>query len=195
MKRIICFSLFMMFTFIISLSCKSQEEVKGKNYLSAGYGFLPIEIRNNNLSSYYGENFSTNYFGPIYFKYEHFFEYNLSAGISYAYAIYKFDYDVEYHEYINNIYVLEYFHQTETHTSQSVLVRMNYHFIEYQKKSIWDPYIGMGLGYRKVSYELANTGNGSYSYYQGTFTNSSSLGMDATFGLRCFIQFGTTFSF
>ena len=199
--------------FSVSTNCYSQVATKDKHYLSAGYGFAPIEIRKGN--GYYGNGASwvINTFGPLYFKYEYFFEYNLSLGFNYAHAVYEFNYDVSYYDYSTGTY--NYFRQTETHTSQSYLVRLNYHILDYEEKFRWDPYIGVGLGYRETSVKVLHTDNSNYYYgyyIDYPYVSNMKFGMEVTFGLRCFLtpklalyaeggmaksafQLGTTYSF
>ncbi|MBK5286016.1 MAG: hypothetical protein JJE25_11500 [Bacteroidia bacterium] len=214
MKRITSFSIFVLLTFIIPLTGKSQEAVKGRSNFSVGYGFLPLEIRGDYNGSYSGatSNYSRVFFGPVYIKYEYLFEYNLSLGITYAFATYKFNYTEEHFNYNN--YTAYYTHQTETDRSYSILFRMDYHMIEYQEKFRWDPYVGLGFGYRKISYELENSSGSYYTNYhhQDPSIISSGFGMETTIGIRYFLtphfaffaeggfsksafQFGSTISF
>lgn len=157
----------------LSYAASAQYYRLDNNYITAGYGFgsfiQSIQTEVEDVTSTY----STSATGPIYLKYERGLTGKFGIGIAVAFATFGFDYTEK-----DASGTTTYSHETD-YTTFSVLARMNWHFAE---KEGFDPYIGIGLGYRDGNWTYkTNDPNGSDEI--GT-NISFPFGFETTIGAR-----------
>ena len=183
----------------------SAETNPDKNHISFGYGFYIIpdafEIGGNsshkNLSSISG---------PLFLKYEYAISDKIGFGINFAYCQYTFTNNYDFAGVINNgIYY------TTQYTSYSFLAHFNFHFLSRYVNTKFDPYYGIGMGYKSVSTSVSSN-DSTFQKYNYNLSNEGSIGFEMTLGLRYYVsnsiaiyveaglakswlQFGATFKF
>lgn len=155
----------------------AQAFPEGSNSISVGYGFVTIlGALNSTFDTYTDINYSS--LGPLYFKYERAMSDNIGLGLSVAYATNEWSYRFSSFNDTTEVFHTE----TTKRSTYSILARFNYHFGSSEK---FDPYIGLGLGYRDANWSTTTTdaaGVGSAV----DLPNLVPLGMELTFGLRYF---------
>lgn len=146
---------FLLATVILLNSTKSfsQSFEDDKNYVSVGYGGVTfIGTFAKVFEEESGYEFSG--LGPIYLKYERALSDKIGFGATLAYAGYKFNWTDTYDDYNTSTgnYETKTYNYQQKFSTYSILARLNIHFGDGDK---FDPYWGVGLGYR--------AGNWSYS--------------------------------
>ena len=158
-----------------NVSAHSGAFEEGQNSVSIGYGFGTVV---GALASAYknetGYAFSGT--GPIYLKYEHAITDGVGLGLNIAYAKYKFAWAFDTED--ANFQPITYAEGWEL-TTMSFLARINWHFGDSEK---FDPYFGVGLGYRTGSWKWTTT---DPSGTQGlSAANVVPFGFETTVGAR-----------
>lgn len=158
---------------VLSMGAKAQYFRLETHYITAGYGFgsfiQAIQSEVDDVTSTY----STSATGPVYLKYEHALTGKFGIGVAVAYANFGFDYTEK-----DASGTTTYSHETD-YTTFSILARMNWHFAE---KEGFDPYIGVGLGYRDGNWTYkTNDPDGSDEI---NYSVSFPFGFETTIGAR-----------
>ncbi|MBI35454.1 MAG: hypothetical protein CMP67_08840 [Flavobacteriales bacterium] len=161
MKKLVL-TLFVGALMLAPSTSNAQAFEQGKSQVSAGYGFGNfIQALFETYAVYDG--FDKSLTGPLFVRYEYGVSEKIGFGVNFAYASVAADY--------NDIFGDP---QSINWSSWSALARVNRHFGESDK---FDPYIGLGLGYRTASWKFTELGT-------GTTTSLFPLGMEATVGAR-----------
>jgi opacity protein-like surface antigen len=167
----------LLLAFVLPSFSQAQVFKEGQSALSFGYGVGSfIGALNASFESYADINTST--LGPIFFKYEYGITEELGLGVNVAYGTNSWQY--RYNSLDANGADVTYTETTER-VHYSVLARLNYHFGSEEK---FDPYFGVGLGYRNAIWSTESTdpfGTSGVSL-RGFFP----LGMELTIGARYF---------
>lgn len=149
----------------------AQVFPEGSNAVAVGYGFGTFL---GGLSSNFSQFGDVRYTGtgPLYAKFEHAVRDNVGLGVSVAYAAnqWEYQYDVNGARY----------RETTKRSTYSVLARFNYHFGNSDK---FDPYLGMGLGYRNAKWTVEDNGPESSGV---ELKSLMPFGMELTLGARYF---------
>lgn len=114
---------------------------KGKSYASLGYGLTLFKAAKLLTITANELGMKSNYFGPLLIKYEYAVSDKIGIGMSFGYTTVG----VSATDDSNYTYKFKYNKLTAT-------PRVNFHLGGENEKL--DPYIGFGLGYKKVSYSL-----------------------------------------
>jgi opacity protein-like surface antigen len=132
------------------IKSNAQAFAEGANYVNVGYGFGTFL---GNLSNTFDEYTDVKYtgLGPIYAKYERGITDRIGLGFNFAYATNEWDYNFGYTDENGN--ARSYTESTKRST-WSALARFNFHFGSSDK---FDPYIGVGLGYRSANWKYETT--------------------------------------
>ncbi|MDQ3100943.1 MAG: hypothetical protein M3R08_06125 [Bacteroidota bacterium] len=176
--QLVCFALVLAISAIMSPSnLRAQVFPEGSNSVSIGYGFVTLLGALNSTFSEYSD-VKTSGLGPIYFKYERALSDNIGLGLNVAYAVNEWSYRFPSVDTAGNPVL---YTETTRRSTYSVLARFNYHIGSSDK---FDPYIGMGLGYRNATwtFDTDNPGGGSGVNISNLFP----LGFEMTFGARYF---------
>jgi outer membrane protein W len=140
----------LLFTFIIISTCfssKAQFFEKDLNFVSAGYGLgLGYGRLLNAYQGYDGYKFSG--FGPVALSFERAVTDNVGIGLQLGYSSYGGTWNQS--SYLGSSYDYKYKWST-----LSIMARGAYHFNVRNRN--FDPYIGVGIGYRKYSYKYTST--------------------------------------
>jgi outer membrane protein W len=156
-----------------------QALPEGTHTVSLGYGLGTLMGAIGNTFNVFDDvNYSQ--FGPLYFKYEYAISDNIGLGVNFAYATNTWSYF--YNEPIDmDGNVIDRRHtETVDRVTYSVLARMNFHMGD---SPTFDPYIGLGLGYRDAIWTTSTTGGrGSGVNLKGLVP----LGFELTIGARYF---------
>ncbi|MBS3915670.1 MAG: outer membrane beta-barrel protein [Bacteroidetes bacterium] len=149
----------------------AQPFEKGNTVVSLGYGFGNL---GSAIASTYKDEpgFKSSNFGPIYVGVENMVSDKIGLGISFNYVGTTFSWTGD-----DSMGTGNYTYKWKRNT-WSALLRTNVHFGESDK---FDPYIGIGIGYRTAKNEYTST--------DPTFTPVSTktlipLGFEAVFGAR-----------
>lgn len=155
-----------------------------KFYLSGGYGVgtvtgIIFKFLDNNT------DITTQKIGPYYLKGEYAVAPHIGVGVHFAYM----KNSASWQQYEIDTFGQQYtFRPKITRTTYSALFRFNYHFGENEH---FDPYIGLGLGYRYAGWRIS--ANDPFSKYIPSIpTNFIPIGADFTLGFRYMVtpQFG-----
>jgi len=111
--------------------------------------------------------------GPLYVKYEHAVNDHIGLGVNVAYAANKWAYNYENDG--------ARYTETTERTTYSILARFNYHFGNSDK---FDPYLGLGMGYRDAKWTVQPPGTGSSGV---ELKSLMPFGMELTIGARYFL--------
>ncbi len=150
---------------------------KGKSYVSVGYGYQILSIKSiykvyDNPLLYSG--FSVSGMGPIRVNYEYAVSDKLGVGLNIGYTSASVKFTDSYTDGSGNTQTYNYKYK---YSKLTILPRLNWHLGESEKV---DPYIGFGIGFKKVTYALeTNDPN-----FQGIKLSGLPVGFDATFGCR-----------
>lgn len=177
MRSILSLPVFALITMLPPARALAQAFPEGSNSISVGYGGVTfIGSISKNFDQYADVGYKG--MGPVYFKYEHAVTDNLGLGLNVAYAENEWNY--KYTDTDANGNTGTYTERT-TRSTYSVLARLNYHIGSQEK---FDPYIGLGLGYRdaKWNYDSNNPNGTSGVELKGLMP----LGMELTLGMRYF---------
>jgi opacity protein-like surface antigen len=152
-----------------------------KSHISFGYGFYIIpdafEIGGNSSN----KNLSSPS-GPLFLKYEYAISDYIGFGINFAYCQYTFNNNYEFAGISNNgIYY------TTQYTSYSILGHLNFHFLSRFVSTRFDPYYGLGIGYKSVSTSVTSN-DSTFQKYNNNISNEGSIGFEMTFGLRYYVS-------
>lgn len=152
----------------------SKAFEKNRIYLSGGYGFGNLGVA---VFRDLGSVLDTRAIGPLHFKAEYAVTEKLGIAVHYAYT------QAELKTIDENVDVIingipDKLRWDATWRSYSFLLRMNRHFGENEK---WDPYLGMGMGFRDWNYSA--TSNENKKSEQDALVN---VGFETTFGVRYF---------
>jgi opacity protein-like surface antigen len=144
------------------LIIKAQAFKQGESLVSAGYGFGNFIQA---VFSLYESNdeFSRSINGPVFVKYEFRVSEKIGFGVNFSFASATVNYKDLFAE-----------SQSINWSTWSGLARVNRHFGSHEK---FDPYIGLGLGYRSVNWKVSELGL-DYD------NNMMPLGFESTLGAR-----------
>lgn len=157
-----------------SQNVKAQAFEEGNIIVSAGYGFPNlVGTLFSVYETYAGYNISS--FGPLYFKGEYAVTDNIGVGLALGFSSTTIEYNRESFDAQGDAvtYVDGY-----TYASSNYLVRVNYHFGDSDK---FDPYCGVGMGYRSSKSEFTSTEPG---YVSTDLDFPFPFGFETTFGTR-----------
>lgn len=175
-KSKILFVLFFAFHFAENSFAVGSFQEK-QNDVSVGYGFGTfLGALFNDYDT--RENYSFSLLGPVYAKYEYGITGKIGLGLNCAYASYDLNYD--YGGFTSNGNPVTY-RETDNFTTFSVLARFNFHFGNLEK---FDPYIGVGVGYRSGTWKYSSTEPGHVN--TTGLRNVIPFGFETTFGARYF---------
>ncbi len=151
----------------------AQVFQEGSNALYVGYGFGTFL---SGLSSNFDQFGDVKYkgMGPIYFKYEHGVSDRIGMGVNVAYATNQWDYTYRSDSST--------YKQTTKRSTYSILARFNYHFGNSDK---FDPYLGMGLGYRNAKWTVEDNGPDNSGV---ELKSLMPFGMELTIGARYLVS-------
>ncbi|HEY0976222.1 MAG TPA: outer membrane beta-barrel protein [Flavobacteriales bacterium] len=161
--------------FVIGLSGHASAQVfkEGSNSIGLGYGFGTFL---GGLSSNFDQFGEVKYkgTGPLYFKFEHGVSDRIGLGVNVAYATNQWDYT-----YTSDSSTYK---ETTKRSTYSVLARFNYHFGNSDR---FDPYLGLGLGYRNAKWTVEDSGSGTSGV---ELKSLMPFGMELTIGARYFFS-------
>lgn len=170
------------FTSLLTFASLAQTKSERLNNFSIGYG-LGTWGGSVIIIGELEPNYTRAITGPIYLKYEKAISGKIGFGVNFSYADYEMGYSY-YDPYP------DYYSKSDTYSTFSVLARFNMYFPSSEG---FEPYIGLGLGYRyaKMTYE---TGRGYLNSY--TIIDSP-MGFEATIGTRIYFidKFGMYIEF
>ena len=155
----------------------------GQVNISLGYGY-PNLI--GSVFEFYETNdgYNATSLGPMYLKGEYGITDRIGLGLSIAYAANKVTYTSTYTDYdsLGNPIEEDYEYEIKR-TTLSVLGRVNFHFGDFEK---FDPYFGVGMGYRNANWTFTSTQPG----YENSTELASFLpfGFDFTVGARYYFN-------
>lgn len=142
---------------------------------SAGYGFP--SLARNILMEVDGDMVNTSFIGPSYAKAEFMMSDRVGFGINFAYSYGQASFDRQDEEVDSLLYNTEL-----TYKSYSILGRFNVHFMPADSR--FDPYAGLGLGYRNSNYAyVSNDPEVGTKDVNGLLH----MGMDLTIGVRYYL--------
>ncbi|MEY2830533.1 MAG: hypothetical protein RIQ33_2391 [Bacteroidota bacterium] len=153
---------------------KAQGFEEGKTFVNVGIGgpYFPTLVAEAILRE--SGNITSSTFYPIYLKGEIALSENMGIGLNLAYAGASAQGS---HQNSNSNLSVNYIDKVSYQTA-SALVRFNYHFVKNNK---FDPYLGMGMGYRWGQWTNSST-DPTYSF--GKSKTYFPFGADLTFGCR-----------
>lgn len=179
----ILFSILLMFIHIYSIGqgkdsvLTNEDSVafqKGKFIFCFGYGFPNMDLQKNSSNNYNNTKDHITQLGPIHAK----FEYGINNKTGFVLSINYSNFNVAGHNNYSpnfpNIY---------TGYSLSVISRMNFHLGNYK---YFDPFFGIGFGYRLLRYKEDNLYSTSYASVT-PFDIGMPIGFEATMGMRYYI--------
>ncbi|MBK7442806.1 MAG: outer membrane beta-barrel protein [Chitinophagales bacterium] len=159
---------------MLSNFAKAQDFTPGSLTFSAGYGFPSIAKTTFKLVE--GDNINSSFYGPFYGKAEFALNETVGFGVNFAYASGSATYLTQDNE-IDTLF----YNSGVNYKAFSILARFNFHFGNSDR---FDPYAGIGLGYR----------NNNYSYTGGDPDSQPSdingffhMGADLTIGARMYL--------
>jgi opacity protein-like surface antigen len=163
--------------FVAPAAVSAQAFPEGSNSISIGYGGVTLlSSISKNFDNYADVKYSG--MGPIYFKFEHAMTDNLGLGVNVAYATNEWNYKYTGSDANGNPAT---YTETTTRSTYSILARLNYHIGSNDK---FDPYLGLGLGYRDATWKYDSTAPEGTSGVE--LKGLMPLGMELTMGLRYF---------
>ncbi|MFM2048363.1 MAG: hypothetical protein RI955_911 [Bacteroidota bacterium] len=174
MKKTFLLIAFLSIAFFNKLNAQGFEE--GKMYISAGFGgpYLASIVSTAVLTS--SSNVNTTTIFPMYLKGEVAISDNVGVGLNIAFAGLNLT-GTHINSSSNNPLNSNYTDNAKYRTV-SGLLRFNYHFIKAQK---FDPYFGVGFGYRWGQWTYSST---DPTYDFGASKTYFPFGMDMTLGCR-----------
>jgi len=162
------------FCLMLSSLVKAQSVVPGSLTFSAGYGFPSVAKTAFNLIE--GDNINSSFYGPFFGKAEFALNETVGFGVNFAYASGSATYMTQDNE-IDTLF----YNSGVNYKAFSILARFNFHFGNSDR---FDPYAGIGLGYR----------NNNYSYTGGDPDSQPTdingffhMGADLTIGARMYL--------
>ncbi|MEZ5013138.1 MAG: outer membrane beta-barrel protein [Chitinophagales bacterium] len=157
-------------------TAKAQAFEEGNSYISVGYGFP--NLLGSIFKAYEEYNdYHASSTGPIYGKYEYAINDHIGVGALVNYSSTKVTY--QYDSFDDNGDPAVYGYEVKW-SSFSILGRVNWHFGESDK---FDPYFGVGMGYRSSSYTVTSDDPYLDNWEIGTLIP---FGMEITVGGRYF---------
>lgn len=169
----------LLFFFSIATTTFGQAFTKSYSLISAGYGISDFSIENYTFSIL-DDIHITRTTGPVFIKYEHGLTDHLGMGINFAILQSEYTYLTQY----DSAGISAYKNVEDSYIRYSVLARLNYHFGTFSR---FDPYIGMGLGYRSPL-EIIITEQTGASTSLHIHSDSNIFGFEFTLGARYFIS-------
>lgn len=155
----------------------AQAFPEGSNSISLGYGGVTmLGSISKNFDTYADVKYTG--MGPLYFKYEHAMTDHLGLGVNVAYATNEWNYRYTSTDENGNSNT---YAETTTRSTYSILARLNYHIGTNEK---FDPYLGLGLGYRDATWKYDSTDPNGTSGVE--ISGLVPLGMELTLGMRYF---------
>lgn len=116
--------------------------------------------------------------GPIYAKYEYGVAPNIGLGLAFAYAENEWTYRYTATDEEGNE---ARYRETAARAAYSILARANFHLGSSRR---FDPYIGLGMGYRDATWRIRSEAPGGSSGV--AFKSFVPFGFEATIGARYF---------
>ena len=148
---------------------------KGKSYASLGYGYSLLNYKNLFFS---GVNFTstlkTSGFGPIGLKYEYAISDKIGIGFSAGYTKSSVTLTDNLSTSGSEQYTYKY-----SFSKLTITPRLNFHLGGDNKKI--DPYIGFGVGFKKVNYGFTTTDS---NYKAANISGIIPMSFEASFGCR-----------
>jgi len=183
MKNYIIYTLFLGMSF---LSANAQVFESSKHYVSIGYGYgssAQTMLRTTTPALTDDVDIKASFLGPVFLKYEYGIKDNYGIGINVAHTSGTINYN------FNSIYTSDssaLLKEKGKWSSTTFLLRFNYHFAKGDRI---DPYIGMGVGYRKDSWKVeSNDPDPERDYLSSPSTSilvfSQKYAIDMTIGSR-----------
>ncbi len=155
----------------------AQAFPEGSNSISLGYGGVTMLASiSKNFDTYADVKYTG--MGPLYFKYEHAMTDHLGLGVNVAYATNEWNYKYTGSDANGNPAT---YSETTSRSTYSILARLNYHIGTNDK---FDPYVGLGLGYRDATWNYDSTDPNGTSGVE--ISGLVPLGMELTLGMRYF---------
>ena len=191
MKKNYSFVVVVVFFFTVSSFTKAQSSDPWNSYISVGYGFgnLPQAVLKT-YETYDDCNFKM--MGPIFGKYEYAINEQIGFGVVFSYASANVSYTNKGVIIQKNPIV--YYKEQINWSSYSILMRFNWHFNKIGNK--FDPYIGVGTGYREASWKYEdndpNSDNSAslFSFFPVGFETTAGVRFMATDFLGIYTEFG-----
>jgi outer membrane protein W len=132
----------------LATSTNAQQFEQGRNFVSAGYGIgIGYGAILKAYQSYAGYDF--NGFGPVLFNYERGVTDNIGIGLCIGYSTYGATWNY------SSLGLGSYDYKYSWNTL-SIMARGTYHF-DMSRRSKFDPYVGVGLGYRNYSFKWTSS--------------------------------------
>ncbi|MEO5674887.1 MAG: outer membrane beta-barrel protein [Chitinophagales bacterium] len=165
------------FLLCTTIQAMAQAISEGNVLICAGYGFP------NLLGAVFNayeteEGYKATSIGPVYVKGEYLVTDNIGIGINVAWANTNVKYQIDGFDSVFNTVPYEYKIKRSTY---SILGRVNFHFGSSDK---FDPYAGLGLGYRNANWSFSNNDPNSIS--TGSIPNLVPFGFELTLGAHYF---------
>lgn len=145
----------------------------GNMAASIGYGFPSLTKTVFNVVD--GQNVSTSFIGPVYGKFEYMINETVGFGMNFAYSYGDAAYQTSGTEADSIFYNTSF-----KYKSYSALARFNFHF---GNSTNFDPYTGVGLGYRNANYSYTSSDPG---FEPKDINGFNHFGLDFTIGARLF---------
>ncbi len=161
----------------LSHTARSQAAFeKGKSYVSLGYGYQILSVKT--LFQVYEKDlgFSVSGFGPIRLNYEYAVTEKVGIGLNMGYTSASVQFTADRVDLpTGKITTYNYKYK---YSKLTALPRLNFHLGGDNEKI--DPYIGFGIGFKKVTYAIETLDPD----FSGIKFGGVPLGFEATFGCR-----------
>lgn len=164
----------------VSLFCSLTAQAQsgnGRVIFSAGYGFPNFLASTLNAFDKY-ENFSVSSAGPFFGKLEFMITDRVGIGVNVAYSTVSGNFTEDSITFEGQDLIYD---SKITRTSLSVLGRLNVHFGNSEH---FDPYAGIGIGYRNAHYTYTSENPNGNDY---SFPGFNPVGLDMTVGMRFYL--------
>ncbi len=169
----------------------AQVFSKGTVCFSAGYGLVTMINVDHSLVEDKYTNVKSIDYGPVYAKAEVGLSKHIGLGVNFAYGVHTWQYNEKLRELLTP-QQSGVFQSRERRETYSILARLNIHSVLLATQRV-DPYAGIGVGYRYVSFTKTSNAPEDYhpdygTYYGGGLINPDvRVGFEFTMGVKYLI--------
>lgn len=174
MKKLLLLGALGMF---LNQNVSAQAFSEESSYVNVGYGFGNLTQSLFKIGEANDYQYKYNGIGPLFLKYEYAVSEKIGFGVNIAYAQAQATYKYTATYITDGSKLLE---ETLDWKSYSALIRFNIHFGDNDR---FDPYWGLGAGYRNASWSGFNNDPQS-EYDVTTLSTPFNVGFETTLGCR-----------